>query len=156
MNKNMIETLLGAVVLTVAAFFVVFAYNSSGLKTTNGYVLKADFSRVDGVGLGTDVKISGVKVGSITGLNLNPTSYRATLTLAIDNAYKLPSDSQATIASEGLLGGSYVSLVPGADEIMLAEGDTIEFTTPATSLTDLLGKFVFSMGQDNGKASDAQ
>ena len=135
MKRSLIETLLGAVVLLLAGFFIFTAYQSSTIASKDGYVLRATFDKIDGVGIGTDVKISGIKVGSITGLKLDPQTYLATVEMSIN---------EAVVQSEGLLGGSYLSLVPGGSEEMLEPGAALAYTQSPTSLTDLIGRFVFS------------
>jgi phospholipid/cholesterol/gamma-HCH transport system substrate-binding protein len=144
MKRSLIETLLGAVVLLLAGFFIFTAYQSSTIASKDGYVLRATFDKIDGVGIGTDVKISGIKVGSITGLKLDPQTYLATVEMSINEAYRLPTDTVAVVQSEGLLGGSYLSLVPGGSEEMLEPGAALAYTQSPTSLTDLIGRFVFS------------
>jgi phospholipid/cholesterol/gamma-HCH transport system substrate-binding protein len=156
MKRSMIETLLGAVVLLLAGFFVVTAYQSSTIASSDGYMLRATFDKIDGVGVGTDVKISGIKVGSITSLHLDPETYLATIEIIINDVYRLPTDTVAVVQSEGLLGGSYLSLVPGGNEEMLAPGAAIQYTQAPTSLTDLIGRFVFSAtGQGKSSATGA-
>lgn len=144
MRRNMIETVLGAVVLVVAALFVVFAYSSSSLHTQSGYLLTARFDRVGDLKRGDDVKLSGIKVGSVISQTLDPKTYQAVVTLSIDPHIKLPRDTAAEIAPQGLMGGSYVSLTPGADEKDLHNGDRITQTQGAVNLVDLIGKAMFS------------
>jgi phospholipid/cholesterol/gamma-HCH transport system substrate-binding protein len=94
------------------------------------------------VALGSDVKLAGVKVGTITGLKLNPSTYMADAVISIDKAIQLPTDSAILISSEGLLGGNYVEIQPGGMPDNLAPGDEIEDTQGAVSLVSLLMKFV--------------
>lgn len=152
MKQNIIETILGAIVILVAGFFLVFAYKTADLNSVDGYTVYAEFDNSDGLISGTDVRISGVNVGSVSGVSLNKENYRAKATLSIDHAVKLPYDTAAVISSEGLLGGKYLSLEPGADEEMLDEGDTIEFTQATPSLEKLIGQAIFSM--NSSKESD--
>jgi phospholipid/cholesterol/gamma-HCH transport system substrate-binding protein len=154
MNKSLIETILGAVVLTVAGFFMLMAYNSSSLGGhSNGYILKASFDKVDGVSIGTDIKVSGIKIGTVTDMKLDTATFLATLTLSIDGAIKLPKDTVVSIASEGLLGGNYVSMIVGGDEETLKAGDSFTFTQSPISITDMLGKFVFSAAESKTGAT---
>ena len=131
MKRNAIETIIGAVVLVVAAVFVVFAYSSADIGAVRGYEVTAKFDRVDGVRDGTDVRLSGIKVGSVVSERLEPETYFAVLTLSIENSIKLPTDTSAKIVSDGLLGGKYVALEPGADETMLKNGSEITHTQSA-------------------------
>ena len=146
MRRSVIETIMGAVVLVVAGLFLFFAYSSSNVSATGGYELVARFNRVDGLANGSDVRMSGIKIGSVVGQSLDPTSYRAIVRLSVDSSIQLPSDTTARIQSDGLLGNAYMVLEPGGAEEMLAQGGEIEFTQDAVNLVDLLGRFIFSPG----------
>ena len=148
MKRSVVETVLGAVVLFVAGFFLVFSYNTANVKKVGGYEVVADFSGIGGLAGGDDVLISGVKVGTVTGVALNPETYLARVHLSIDDAVKLPDDTAALISSESLLGGRYLALEPGASEDMLEPGDRIEYTQAPQNLEQLLGQFIFSMQKD--------
>ncbi len=115
MRRNTIETVLGGVVIVVAGFFLVFAYTSADLRRVDGYEVTANFSSVGGLQSGSDVRISGVKVGTVTSQTLDPSTYLAVVHMTIDPSIKLPKDTVAVIASESLLGGKYMSLQPGGD-----------------------------------------
>ena len=142
MNRGLIETLMGAVVLLVAGVFIVLAYGATDIG--GGYQLKADFNRATGVNVGSDVRLSGIKVGRVAALSLDPETYLARVTISVDPAVQVPSDSSLAIASEGLLGGTYLDLSPGGDEVMLRPGEQIQFTQDAVDLVQLLGKAIFS------------
>jgi len=150
MANNIIETVMGAVVLTVAGGFLYFAYNNSNVKQVDGYELKADFSSVSGVGIGSDVRIGGIKVGVIESLDLDPKTYEAVLVLRIKEEVKLPKDSSAAIQSSSLLGEKFVTIDPGGDEEMLKDGDAIVYTQASVNLEEMIGKFVFSGGGVEG------
>ncbi len=154
MKRNLIETIMGAVVLFVAAFFVYTASQSSGIKKDYGYKVEAEFDKIDGITTGSDVKIGGIKIGSVLGESLNNETFRAKLVIGIRKDIKLPLDSSAEIASEGLLGGKYVNLVPGADEEFLEDGGFIEYTQSSINLEELLGKFAFGGTGDKKKGDD--
>jgi phospholipid/cholesterol/gamma-HCH transport system substrate-binding protein len=113
---------MGAVVLAVAGFFLAFAYSRGNVAPIEGYMVTAKFSAVDGLSVGDDVRISGIRVGSVVDQTLEPEYYRAVVTLSIDAAIALPEDTAALVASDGLLGGKYVSLLPGGLEEVLAPG----------------------------------
>lgn len=157
-GRSIAEVLAGAVVLLVAAGFLMFAVTNSGRTSMSGpgVTLTAKFDRIDGLAPGADVRIAGVKVGSITGQRIDPESFLAVLTMRIDGSLKIPSDSSAEIASEGLLGGRFVSLVPGGSERMLRDGGEITITQSAISLESLLGRFIFSMTQGSSSSTGAQ
>ena len=143
MAENPMEILAGAVVLAGAVAFVTYAGHGAGLGAqTTTYPLHAAFRSVEGITPGSDVKLAGVKVGTIAALTLNPKTYMADAEIQIDKAILLPTDSAILISSEGLLGGNYVELVPGGATDNLAPGDEIEDTQGAVSLVSLLMKFV--------------
>ncbi|QJE72962.1 outer membrane lipid asymmetry maintenance protein MlaD [Aerophototrophica crusticola] len=157
MRRNVIETVLGAVVLVVAGFFLFFAYTSADLRPVRGYTLEARFSSTSGLSAGSDVRISGVKVGTVTGQTLDPKSFQAVVSMEIDPTVQLPRDTSAAIASESLLGGRYLQLQPGGEEEMLKAGERIEYTQSAVNLEELLGRFIFSAsgGGGGGQGGDA-
>lgn len=146
MNRNVIETVLGAVVLVVAAIFVIFALGSTdGGKSKDGYIVKADFNRIDGLKVGTDVRMNGVLVGTVRAIDLNKNSYRATVSFTVDPEIKLPRDTNASIANESLLGGKYLSLDIGVEDDMVATDGTgrLTRTTPPMRLDDLIGQLIY-------------
>jgi len=150
MAENTGEVLVGAAVLVAAAAFVVFAAQGAGMTSDPGsYELRASFRSVDGIRVGTDVRLAGVKVGAITALALNPQTFFADATVSVPSDIILPDDSAILISSEGLLGGNFVELVPGGSTENLAPGDEILDTQGAVSLINLLMKFV------GGKADPA-
>ena len=153
MKRNVIETVLGAVVLIVAIVFLGFSYSSANVGDIDGYALTADFSGTGGLSIGDDVQISGVKIGTVSKIDLKPDDYRARVTMEINDVIKLPDDSAAFISSISLLGGKYMELQPGGSEDMLGANGHIQYTQAPQNLEQLLGKFIFSM--DKGKDGDA-
>ncbi len=149
LKDNLLEALIGLLVVVLAAGFVTYAWARTGAGEGNdGTQLVARFPNIAGVSLGTDVKVAGVKVGKVVALELDPTSYQAVLRLSVDRGLKLPIDSSAAITSEGLLGGNYVALTPGADSAMLKAGDEIVETSGAPDLMGLIGSVVNRSGGD--------
>ena len=148
MSENKIEVLVGAVVLAVAAGFLAYMMNATGIggSTTGSYELRASFRSVEGIAVGTDVKMAGVKVGTITALALNPQTFRADARFTVKDGIVLPDDSAILISSEGLLGGNYIEIVPGGSPVDLEPGEEIEDTQGSVSLISLLMKFVSSSG----------
>ena len=144
MGRNLVETLMGAVVLVVAGYFMVFAYTSTNVRSVRGYEVIAKFERVDGVATGTDVKISGIKVGTLVDQRLDPETFLAVLRLSLDNSVKLPADTVAQISSEGLLGSNFVALVPGGADKLIPPGGEIKYTQAPVNLVQMLGKFIFN------------
>ncbi len=145
MQRGMIETLMGAVVLGVAALFLVFAYSAANLRASTGYDVTARFNKIGGVKIGSDVRVSGISVGSVTGLALDPNTFQAIVTLTLDDGYKFTDDTSAAIASEGLLGGNYIELVPGGSPMTIEPGGRIEYTQDSVDIVQLLGRFIFSV-----------
>ena len=147
MSRNILETLLGAVVLIVAVGFLAFAYSSSQIQQNDGgYELIARFDKVDGLEPGSDVRISGIKVGSVLDQSLDPETYRAEVRFSLREDVRLPADTSAAVVSNGLLGGKYLALVPGGDIEMLEAGDEVTLTQSAVNLEDLIGHMIFSQG----------
>ncbi len=145
MADSKLEIVAGALIVAAALGFVAYAGKSAGIGPAGDrYDLHASFRSIQGVSLGADVKLAGVKVGALTGLKLNPDTYMADATISLDKSIQLPSDSAILISSEGLLGGNYIELQPGGMPDVLAPGDEIEDTQGAVSLISLLMKFVSS------------
>jgi phospholipid/cholesterol/gamma-HCH transport system substrate-binding protein len=145
-QRNVSELLAGAVVLAVAVGFLGYAVVHTGRTAASGYTLSANFDRIDGLSPGSDVRIAGVKVGRITEASIDPKTYQAQIKFTVQPDVKLPTDSSAEISSDGLLGNKVLSLVPGGDDKMLPDGGRVQITQSAVSLEQLLGKFIFSVG----------
>ena len=146
MQRNMLEVVMGAVVLLAAAGFIALAYEAADMKGAGGYQIIAEFGSAGGLAVGDDVRISGIKVGQIIAQELDPVTYVAKVSMSIDPTVKIPSDSSARITSASLLGGNYLELLPGGADKVLETGAIIYDTRDPVSLTDLLGKAVFSSG----------
>lgn len=146
MQRNMLETVMGAIVLLMAAGFVMLAYEAANIRGADGYELEAEFGATGGLSVGDDVRISGITVGRIARQELDPVTYAARIVISLDNQIQIPADSSARITAASLLGGNYLELIPGADEEMMQPGEVIYDTLDPVSLTDLLGKAVFSGG----------
>jgi phospholipid/cholesterol/gamma-HCH transport system substrate-binding protein len=146
-REQALETVVGALVVAAAIGFLFFAFTSARqASASSGYPLVAKFERVDGVTVGTDVRLSGVKVGAVSDIELDPRTYQAKVRLTVAPSVKLPSDSVAKISSDGLLGGAYVSLEPGSEEEMLKSGGELEYTRGSVDLLTLLMQVVGSSG----------
>jgi phospholipid/cholesterol/gamma-HCH transport system substrate-binding protein len=144
MSENTTEVLVGTGVLAVAVGFLIFATSATSLTGSSGagYDLTASFRSVEGVKIGTDVRMAGVKVGTVTALSLNPETFRADATFSVADKIVVPDDSAISIASEGLLGGNFVEIIPGGSPFNLDPGGEIEDTQSSVSLITLLMKFV--------------
>ena len=149
MHRNLIETVMGGVVLAVALFFLVFAYTSADLGSVDGYEVVARFQSIEGLSVGSDVRISGVKVGTVVSQKLDPVTFLAEVRMSIDNSIELPIDTFAIIASESLLGGKFMRLDPGGEEDLIGPGGLVEYTQAPVNLEDLLGRLIFGSQSDN-------
>jgi len=152
MGGNLVETLIGAVVLAVAATFLVFAYNRADIGAVDGYELTAKFEKVDGIRVGSDVLMSGIKIGTVTGQRLDPKSYLAIVRFTVREDVDVPDDSALKIASNGLLGDKYLALEPGGSDAKLKSGGEIQYTQGSVDIMDLIGKAIYSAGSGGGQA----
>ena len=151
MGRNIVETIVGALVLVVAGVFVFYAFAKSDRSVPAGYEIIARFDRIDGLKRGADVTLSGVKVGTVTGFDLDRKTYQAVVRMAISSNVTLPVDTHAKIVSESLLGGMVVVLEPGGDAKMLPPGGEIEMTQGAIPLSELIAKFMFGSASSGPK-----
>ena len=145
MSRNVIETLMGAVVLFAAAIFLVFAYSSANVGAVQGYNISARFDQIDGLGAGSDVTISGVRVGSVVATSIDANTFEAVVEMSIDPSIRLDEFTSATIASAGLLGGRFVSLEPGGGDVMIEAGGQIDFTQSTPGFEQLLGQVIYNL-----------
>jgi len=152
MGRNAIETIMGAAVLVVAAVFVYFAYNTAQIKAVSGYEISARFFKIGGLGKGSDVRISGIKIGTVVSNTLDPVTFDAIVTMSIRADIKLPTDTVATISSSGMLGDKYIMLLPGRAPQTLAVGGEVGKTKDFKSLEDQVGEIIFlaTGGQGGG------
>ena len=144
MGENTTEVLTGAAVLAAGIGFALYLGTTTGVtdRTSGTYELRASFRSIEGFSVGTDVRLAGVKVGSVTDVALNPETYRADMRFAVKDGIALSDDSTISISSEGLLGGNFVELIPGGSPFDLEPNGEIEDTQGAVSLISLLLKFV--------------
>ena len=155
MRRNLIETVMGAVVIAVAAFFIVFAYSKAEIGTVDGYQIQAKFDRIDGIRPGSDVRMSGIKVGTVTSSNLDQNTYLAVVRMTIRNDIKVPDDTSIAVSSDGLLGDKFLALSPGGSDGMLKPGGEILTTQGSIDLMSLVGQMIFSQtGKNDDKKSD--
>ncbi|GGW45759.1 outer membrane lipid asymmetry maintenance protein MlaD [Gemmobacter lanyuensis] len=150
MSENTSEILAGGAVLAVAAGFLFYAAQGTGLfaGATDNYDLRASFQSAEGITVGTDVRLAGVKVGTVSKIDLNPQTFYADATLTLREQVQIPDDSAALVSSEGLLGGNYIELRPGGSPDNLPAGAEIEDTQGSVSLIGLLMKFVGKSAED--------
>ena len=149
MNKKPVETIMGIVVIFVAAFFLYFAYQVSDLQVVKGYDINARFLKVGGLNVGSDVRINGIKVGTVIAQNLDPEDYVADVKLSISSNIQLPKDSVVSSVSDGLVGNKFIKIEPGKSKEFLQNGDTVANTKDFKTLEDMVGEIIF-MVTDNG------
>ena len=143
MRRNAFETVLGALVLAVAGVFVFFAYDAAKVQAVDGYELTARFFKSGGLTAGSDVRVNGIKVGSVISVSLDSANYDALVTMSIGAKVRLPKDTAAGIGSEGIVGSKYVRLQPGVEKTSISPGDIITKTTDFRSLEDQVGEIIF-------------
>jgi phospholipid/cholesterol/gamma-HCH transport system substrate-binding protein len=145
-RRNASELIAGIVVLAVAIGFLGYAVANTGRSGGSGYILHARFDHIDGISVGSDVRVAGVKVGRVSEARIDPQSYQAVVSFTVEKDIQMPTDSSAVVTSDGLLGGKFLALAPGGEAKMIAAGGTMQITQSSVSLEDLLGKFIFSVG----------
>jgi len=142
-RENIGEAIVGLLVVILAVWFVIFAWNRTGGGQKAGSIhVTAIFPNASGVTPGTDVRVAGLKIGTVQNLALDPQSYQVKVEMALDPATKLPADSSASITSEGLLGSTFVAMNPGGSPTPLKNGDTITDTQGSMDLMALIGQFI--------------
>lgn len=151
MNKKPVETIMGIVVLAVAALFMMFAYSVSDLQVVKGYEIKARFLKVGGLNTGADVRINGVKVGTVLSQKISPQDYMVDVKMSISPEVALPKDSIISIAGDGLMGDKFVKIEPGKSSETITPGSAAENTKDAKSLEDMVGEIIFMVTGDEEK-----
>ncbi len=148
--NNLVETLVGTLVLAIAGLFAWYVYSTTDVgRGHGGYVIQAVFDNASGVNIGTDVRLAGLKVGSVVGQRLDNENFQAVISMRIENRVKLPEDSSAKITTDGLLGDKYIALDPGGAEEMLKDGDTLENTQSSIDLWGLVNEYLFKDEKKN-------
>ncbi len=146
MKQGIIETIVGLFVIAIAVWFFMFAYNkSSTSKDIDGYDVLASFQNINGLAEGSDVKLSGIKVGYVKSLDLENDTYLVVTKLRIKKSVNIPTDSRVIISTNGLIGGKYVRIDPGANEDNIENGGKIKFTQSALNIEDLIAKLMYSL-----------
>lgn len=143
MNRSLVETFLGVMVVAVAVGFFIFALQATEVGAVDGYELKARFLKVGGLEVGSDVRISGVKVGTVTDRRLDTESFEAVVLFTVSADLRLPTDTQAVVTSEGLLGNKYLRLIPGSATDIVARGGEITRTRDYRTLEDTVSEIIF-------------
>jgi phospholipid/cholesterol/gamma-HCH transport system substrate-binding protein len=155
MGRTFVESIMGAVVLAVAGIFLVFALSQSDLGMVKGYALTAKFASVGGLTNGADVRINGIKVGSVLGQKIAPDTFEAIVHFSIRPDIHLPDDTVASVDSEGMLGSKFLKLDPGRSTKLIAEGGTIANTKTPQALEDQVSRVIFLATEaDKAKPGD--
>ena len=143
MKINFLDAFLGFTVLLITGLFIFYIYITLDTKLlkSDGFSLHARFENIDGIVTGSKVKLSGVNIGTVKSISLEPESYYAFITMNFDKKFSFPDDTEASVQLEGLLGGSYISILPGGSDVMLLNGQEILYTQGSTSLLNLMLKF---------------
>ncbi|NOX82693.1 MAG: outer membrane lipid asymmetry maintenance protein MlaD [Alphaproteobacteria bacterium] len=149
-RAGVFETIVGFIVIAAAVLFFAYAYGVSGKDFgADKYRIDAVFGRVDGITVGSEVRIAGVRVGKVTNHDIDLATYEVNLGMTIDRNIPIPEDSIAKISSDGVLGGAYVAIEPGASEEMLLEGDKIVITRGSVDLLNLAVQAFTSQTSNN-------
>ena len=143
MKVNFLDAFLGLLVLLIAALFLFYTYITIDTKLFkgDGYHLHARFDNIDGIVIGSKVKLSGVNIGTVKSISLEPESFYAFITMTFDKEFNFPDDTEASVQLEGLLGGSYISILPGGSDVILLNNQEILYTQGSKSLLNLMLKF---------------
>ncbi|MBT5413632.1 MAG: outer membrane lipid asymmetry maintenance protein MlaD [Rhodospirillaceae bacterium] len=147
-GRSLVETIMGAVVILVAGGFLAYAYDSANIRPVEGYEVKARFVSIDGLSTGADVRIGGVKIGTVTDRGIDFETYEAIVTMSIAPEIRLTEDTHAEVTGEGLIGSKYIKLDPGRSETFIAKGGEITRTKGVVSIEELLGKAIFLLSED--------
>lgn len=146
MKHNVVETLVGFFIIIVAGAFFFYAYNvSNSSRVLDGYYLTASFENIEGISVGSDVKLSGIKVGHVDEIALEPDTFFAKVNFRITNEVSVPKDSRVIVSTSGLIGNKYIRINPGASDVTLANGDKFIFTQSALNIEDLIAKLMYSL-----------
>lgn len=142
MSRGMVENLVGALVLAVAIVSVYLAFEGSNVQRSSGYEIEASFADAGSLAAGTDVRLAGVKIGSVADYGIDPESFEARVTLTVDSAVKLPTDSSVRIVPDGLLGGNFIEITPGGAAELVEPGGTLTNTRGAVNVVELVSRIV--------------
>ena len=151
-QNNIAETVIGAIVVAVAVIFLAFAYFRTGSGSLSGYEVNAKLPKADGLGIGTDVRLAGIKIGTVSDLTLDPQTYLATVHMNVRSDIKIPQDS-SVIVSSPILGSAYLSITPGGDDKMIPPGGFFDNAQGSVDVMGLVGRFI---GGDNGQQPKQQ
>lgn len=152
MKRSVFETLIGAAVICTAVYFFCFIYKTAEVRTKsrgNSYEVVAKFSRIDGINAGSEVRIGGIKIGEVRSIELDTESFKAVALIDIKSKIKIPVDSSIQVLSDGLLGGKFLNIEPGAEQSLLLAGEELKYTQSSISIENLIGKYIFGGDRKN-------
>jgi phospholipid/cholesterol/gamma-HCH transport system substrate-binding protein len=150
-QNNIAETIIGAIVVAVAVGFLVFTYNRTGSGSLSGYEINARLPKVDGLSIGTDVRLAGIKIGSVSDMTLDPKTYLVTVHMNVREDIKIPADSSVMVTSSGFLGSQYLSITPGGDDKKMAAGEFFESAQGSIDVMGLVNRFATGAGSSGGQ-----
>ena len=145
MKSNTFEAIVGAFVIFLSVVFLFFGFSTMKLQNSDNYNISALFNRIDGIKIGSDIRMSGIKIGTVASQELDNSSFEAKVLMSIYSKILIPEDSSAKITSDGLLGGNYISIEPGGSDIYLLNNEEIFFTQGSVDLIGLVGEALFSV-----------
>lgn len=145
MKSNTFEAIVGAFVIILSLVFLFYGFSTMKLQNSDNYNISALFNRIDGIKIGSDIRMSGIKIGTVANQELDNSSFEAKVLMSIDSKILIPEDSSAKITSDGLLGGNYISIEPGGSDIYLLNNEEIFFTQGSVDLIGLVGEALFSV-----------
>lgn len=156
MKNNTFETLIGGLVVVIATLFLLLSLKLSNTKQniSGGYDIIAEFTNVDGINIGSDVKISGVKIGNVSDVMLNKDNYRAKLIIKMPKDIKIPTDSIFKISTSGFIGSKFINIKIGAEDTYFENNDIAEFTESTMDLEDLISRFIFNSKNNENNKND--
>ena len=150
MQRGIIETILGAVVLTIAFVFGFYIWQSKeGHGQNYDYHINVSFERIDGLTNGADVKIGGVKIGYVHDITVDPEFFDVNLHMRLDSQYRIPADSSASITSDGLLSDKFIALKIGNSKDMIANQGTLDNSETVVAFEELIARALFLLSNDS-------
>ena len=149
MKVNILDAFLGFIILLITGLFVFYVYITVDTKLfkADGLILNARFENIDGIVVGSKVKMSGVNIGAVKSISIDPESFYAVVSMVFDKEFNFPDDTEASVQLEGLLGGSYISILPGGSDVILSNNQEILYTQGSTSLLNLMLRFANTSNQ---------
>lgn len=158
LSQRLVESLVGLFLLLSLFAFTILAFKVSGLTSflpSKNYVVSAEFDEIGGLKVRAPVKIGGVQVGQVDGIELDPSTFKAVVKMRIEDKYNdIPDDSTAGILTAGLLGDNYIAITPMYNKTMLKNGSEIQITRSAMVLEKLIGQFMYKIGNTGNNETE--